>query len=209
MNTLSLEVKKTARIYTLGTLCEQTENIWIVFHGYGMLARYFIKKFEDLDLKTNFIIAPEALSKFYQSGFTGRIGATWMTSEDRENEIKDYTNYIESVFQKLIANQRRNKRLIAFGFSQGVSTLFRWANTSHHKIDKLAAWSGTIPQDVLDNYQLDNSQLYLFYGNQDPFLSEKRIQEYLQQLGKKNITFNINEFEGGHQIIQEKLFILL
>ena len=38
-----------ASYYTLNKLTEDTERIWLVFHGYGQLAEYFIKKFEGLD----------------------------------------------------------------------------------------------------------------------------------------------------------------
>ncbi|MBK9635339.1 MAG: hypothetical protein IPO64_12805 [Bacteroidetes bacterium] len=57
----------------------------------------FIEKFEDFDPEEHFVIAPEALSKGYIDGLTGRVGASWMTKEDRTNEIQDYINYLESV----------------------------------------------------------------------------------------------------------------
>ena len=205
----NIEVRKTARVFTLGTLSSRTKNIWLVFHGYGMLAQYFIKKFDELDFDENFIIAPEALSRFYQAGFTGRIGASWMTSEDRENEIHDYVEYIEEVFQKHINPYRDDRKIIALGFSQGVATLFRWANSKLHKIDKLVAWSGTIPNEVIENYHLSDSQLYIFYGNEDPFLKKERMTQYIEELEENNIMFIINEFDGGHVIVKEKLSTIL
>ena len=149
MESHHLVVNKTARVYTLGQLTEKTENVWFALHGYAMLAQYFIKKFDELDLEKNFIVAPEGLSKFYQNGLQGRIGASWMTAEDREYEIQDYIEYLEKVYQQFIADQLGNKKLIILGFSQGVSTLFRWANHHSHPYHKIIAWAATIPKDKL------------------------------------------------------------
>ena len=35
-------------------------------------------------------MAPEGLSRFYLEGFSGKVGATWMTREDRLNDIDNY-----------------------------------------------------------------------------------------------------------------------
>lgn len=201
MQTHHIEIKKTARIITLGSLTEKTENIWLVLHGYGMLSEYFIQKFSELDLEKNYIIAPEALSKFYQNGFTGRIGATWMTSEDRENEIKDYINYLETIFQKMIHPHLSNKKFICFGFSQGVSTLFRWANQNIPPIHQIIAWAGTIPKEVLDQYQLKSTALKIYYGNEDPLITVEQAQQLLKVLKEKNIPFESFEYKGQHSVI--------
>jgi len=96
----SVIINKTARYFTLGTLSDKIETVWFVLHGYGQLAKDFIDEFSILENNTTYIIAPEAINKFYLRGFTGKIGATWLTKEDRENEIKDYNNFLENVFIK-------------------------------------------------------------------------------------------------------------
>lgn len=199
----SLEITRTARIYTLGTLSEKTEHIWIVVHGYAMLAQYFIQKFDQLDPEKNFIIAPEGLSRFYQNGLQGRIGASWMTAEDRTNEIRDYVNYLEKVYQLYVAPHAGSKKLIAFGFSQGVSTLFRWMNTYSHDYYKIIAWAGSIPVDVLENYQLSEHDIQIYYGDEDPLLSIDKTEAYLSTLNQYNIRFNAILYQGGHAVTKE------
>ncbi len=103
-----LKITKTARYYTLGELNDQTENVWFVIHGYGQLAEFFIKKFNVLNDGKTLIIAPEALSKFYLKEFTGRVGATWMTREDREHEIEDYINYLNTLYDTVLKNIDRS-----------------------------------------------------------------------------------------------------
>ena len=200
MQTHLIEVRKTARVFTLGTLNDQTENIWFVLHGYGMLPEYFLKKFNELDLNKNYIIAPEGLSRFYQNGLTGRIGASWMTSEDRENEIKDYVNYLESIFETMIQAYLPNKKFICFGFSQGVSTLFRWANKFLPPIDQMIAWAGSIPKEVIEQYELSSIPLKIYYGNEDPLIPVEQVQILLNLLKHQNISFQSFEYKGGHAV---------
>lgn len=204
-----LEVKRTARVYTLGTLTASTENIWIVLHGYSMLSEYFIKKFDHLDIEKNYIIAPEGLSRFYQNGMSGRVGASWMTSADRINEIKDYIQYLDEVHRHFIQPHEKNRKVIALGFSQGNSTLFRWINSNEYAFEKIIAWAGSIPEDVLKNYKMNHHNIAVFHGDKDPFFSEKDINNYINTLNQYNINFTINKYNGGHTIIKDEISELL
>ena len=100
----------------MNELTEATERIWLVFHGYGQLAEYFIKKFEDLDPTKNFIIAPQGLSKYYLQGVYGRVGASWMTKEDRLTEIANQYAYIDEVLKAV--GDISGKQLIFWIFSR-------------------------------------------------------------------------------------------
>src|SRR5690554_7690096 len=72
----SYQAKST--YHTLNKLTDKTQNIWIVFHGMGYLSRYFIRYFRTLDAKTNYIIAPQAPSKYYQDSTFKHVGASWL-----------------------------------------------------------------------------------------------------------------------------------
>ncbi|MCO5231890.1 MAG: hypothetical protein M9958_12135 [Chitinophagales bacterium] len=205
----SLNITRTARIYTLGELSSSTEYIWIVLHGYGMLAKYFIQKFDQLDLNKNFIVAPEGLSRFYNSDMSGRVGASWMTSEDRINEIENYIQYLDIAFQNIIPATFQNKKIIGLGFSQGVSTLFRWANQSSIYFHQLIAWAGSIPIETIENYQLKSSPLKIYYSQEDTFISIEQINKYLSLLKNNNIAFTYHEYVGGHKLIKEEICHLI
>src|SRR5690349_9508611 len=90
-------VERTARYYTLGDEANKNKELWIVLHGYRNLARNFIEWFSPIAANA-FIVAPEALSRFYTKGSGGpdspsTVGASWMTREDRLNEIQDHVAY--------------------------------------------------------------------------------------------------------------------
>ena len=58
-----LVVPRTARYHSLGDPAK-AKALWVVLHGYGHLARYFLNTFEELE-DDAYILAPEGLSRFY------------------------------------------------------------------------------------------------------------------------------------------------
>lgn len=203
-----LEVSLTASYCTLNELTPKTRRVWIAFHGYGMLAKYFIRKFEKLDATENFIIAPQGLSKFYLEGFTGRVGASWMTKEDRLSEIDNQVTYVNQV----LANEKINTQkveIILFGFSQGVATACRYGAYSTLAFQKLILWAGTFPPDIPSEktkHWGKQSEIIYFTGNQDPFFKEDMIDQQNQQVqiatGSKP---QLVRFEGKHEVLPELL----
>jgi hypothetical protein len=88
MSKHSITVSKKARYYQIGEASPIIKKVWIVLHGYAMLSEFFIKKFENLNDGSTLIIAPEALNRFYIDGTYNRVGASWMTKEERITDIK-------------------------------------------------------------------------------------------------------------------------
>jgi hypothetical protein len=87
-----LNFQLKARYHKLGEVNASTKQIWWVLHGYGQLSQFFIQKFEVLAKQNICVIAPEGLSKFYLSGNSGRVGASWMTRENRQMDIETILN---------------------------------------------------------------------------------------------------------------------
>lgn len=197
-------VNKTARYFTLGKVNKKTKYVWIVLHGYGYHAGYFIKKFKPIEKPDTFIVAPEALNKFYKDGFNGNVGATWMTKEDRLNEIKDYVNYLNVLYKGIKEQLKENDyKLITVGFSQGGATLIRWLNSRLVKTDYLLLWGSRIPDDFnfSKNKDLfDNSKNLLFIGNEDPFLEYIDVDRYKALIAENNLSFETVWFDGKHDI---------
>ena len=89
---------KTGKYYVLGEPGNKTKNIWFALHGYGGTAADFADKFKNTLNESMIVIVPEALNRFYVKGFYGSVGASWMTNNERENEIKDYLNFLNNVY---------------------------------------------------------------------------------------------------------------
>lgn len=185
---------------TLNQITGETKNIWIVFHGIGYLSRYFLKYFEHLDSSENFIIAPQAPSKYYLDGQYKHVGASWATREHTLIDINNAINYLEEVLiQERILN---SDNLILLGYSQGVSVLSRWMATKRIQCKKVIFHSGRIPQELQqEDFEYYNGQAIYVYGTEDPFLSQDFLSTEtprIKKIFKEKIQFR--SFEGGHQI---------
>jgi len=205
MYKFNLITPKTARIFSLGEISRHTKNIWIVLHGYAYHAKYFLKKFECLEDKQTVVFAPEGLNRFYKDGLTGKVGASWMTKEDRENEIKDYINYLDNLYE-YIENKSEdfsNVKINVLGFSQGVATQCRWLAHKKSKADNIIIWASNFPHDFDYENDVDifhQANNIIVYGLQDPFLNGDHIEVYEKLLNKHKIKHQLLTFEGKHEI---------
>lgn len=209
-----LVIPKTARYFLHGTPSEKTKEIWFIIHGYGQLAQYFIRHFNHFDPETTVVVAPEGLSRFYLEGTSpdSRIGATWMTKEDRDNEIKDYVNYLDLLHDHLLAGLSPQVQVKVFGFSQGCSTLCRWVAYGKVKPTRLVMWAGTFPPDIdLEDFgpQFQGYEVDVVYGKNDEYLSWINAEEITLWMEKAGIDFRVTTFDGKHEIVREVLNKLL
>lgn len=202
-------VTRTARFATWGEYTEKTTQIWVVIHGYGQLAEYFIRKFHFLNPETHFVIAPEALSRHYLKGFEGKVGAVWMTREDREAEISDYLGYLNGLFshlsQKYHFETNKNLGYNLLAFSQGCSTAWRWIAQAKENLgvsfQKYVMNAGDFPKDVdfKTFYQKNlDTKLYYLYGKQDELIPQINFEQSLELY--KDFLTKILPFEGIHEL---------
>lgn len=192
---------KTARIFEAGPEHNDIRNIWIGLHGYGQLPQFFIKKLMPLIDENTRIYCPEGLSKYYLDGTSGRIGASWMTREDRLTEIDDYTNYLQQ-FADFLLNQYDQPDLFVLGFSQGGATAIRWLTKTKPSIQGLVLWSALFPEDIAYSKCGDYFKTFPIvhaYGNSDPYYSGNEIEIPGQPDCIKHL------FVGGHTIPADEL----
>ena len=209
MQSHHIEITKTARYFTYGQLSGKTKNVWFACHGYGQLAEYFIRKFDGLNPEENYVICPEALSKFYSNGFSGRVGATWMTKEDRLTEIKDYIAYLNALYQKIFEHESLSKNQVnikILGFSQGTATVSRWVFDEKVTFDELIIWAGGLAHDLdFEKTQrvFQHKKLYLVYGKQDELIKPEHFTQQEELMQKHALVPKIITFEGKHELNKE------
>lgn len=191
----------------LNKYTEKTKNVWMVFHGMGYLSKYFIKHFEKMDRDKNFIIAPQAPSKYYQDRNFKHVGASWLTRENTLAETENVLKYVDAVFEKELNNEACN--LIIMGYSQGVSIALRWVANRKIQCDKIVLHSGGIPRELnQSDFQFLNSStpIIFMYGNQDPHINDERKKEEGLKASKLfGERLKIEVFEGGHEVNQNAL----
>jgi predicted esterase len=207
-----------ARYFKLGEVNKQTKAVWFVLHGYGHLAKYFLKKFEPLTHHDICIIAPEGLSRFYledlntrvKSG-NNRVGATWMTSENRLADIENYIQFLNTVYTTEL-KAYPNVPVTLLGFSQGAATVSRWALNNSVAFNNLILWAGIFPNDMdfeRGKELLKTKKVYQVYGSKDPFLTEARAEEMRSLAEKIGVTSPPIIFDGGHELDEKTLLHLI
>ncbi len=201
-----------ARYFTAGTLDKKTRQVWIIVHGYGQLAQFFLKRFEPLAVKGVFVIAPEGLSRFYLSELTStgradnRVGATWMTRENRLMDIDNYIHYLDAVCEEELKGVTLPLTLL--GFSQGCATVCRWATHGRVDFQRLILWAGLFPPDmdfVKGHEVLVGKKIYMVVGNGDPYLTPGRMKEFEELTRKLDIKPEKVVFDGKHELNDEVL----
>ena len=207
-NAHKITIARTAHYYTIGEPSAKTERLWMVCHGYGQLAKTFIRRFEALDDGKTLVIAPEGLSKFYWGEFTGKPVASWMTKEHRLDEIEDYCNFFKQLFEKYLPQLSEKVKITLLGFSQGTATVTRWMMRDFPKIDQLILWAGQLPDDLDFTPHADyfNAMKLVFaYGKSDPFLTEKRMARTRELIERNKLNFVEFPFDGKHVVEREAL----
>ncbi|MEJ1222096.1 alpha/beta hydrolase [Sediminicola sp. 1XM1-17] len=191
---------------TLNELTEQTKRVWFVFHGLGQLSTYFIRYFNELPSKENYIIAPQAQSKYYLNSSYSRVGACWLTKNNTGEGIENALEYIDTVHR----NEKIPARceLIILGFSQGVSMATRWVASRKLECHHLVLYAGSLPKELIpaDFAHLlgKQSKVTSILGDTDAYINEKRRHEEdakTEHLFQGRAT--LVHFEGGHEIKKE------
>ncbi len=196
-------VRRTAHYYTIGEPTQHTRQFWLACHGYGQLAGKFIHKFEAFDDGRTYVLAPEGLSKFYMQGYDGGVGASWMTRLHRLDEIDDYCHYLQTLYDQTLARLPADVQIILMGFSQGCATQMRWMLKNFPRYHHLVLWAGLPPEDIDYRPHLhyfEGKTMTLLYGEQDPFLTEERMQWHLNFWKEQRLPIRLRPFQGRHEV---------
>ncbi|MEH6536122.1 MAG: esterase [Psychroserpens sp.] len=211
MNSTEKEISYTiSNSYsTLNKLTDQTKNIWFVCHGMGYLSRYFLKYFKGLNPEENYIIAPQAQSKYYVSSNFKHVGATWLTRENTLIETENVMRYFDAIFED--EQITVNKNLIVFGYSQGVSVAMRYIAKRQLHCSHLVLHSGGIPNELkAKDFEYFSGKTKLIYGTNDEYLNDERM---IQEQKKANDLFGkdleVISFEGIHEVNMELINTLI
>ena len=204
INTYQISFKSSSSYISLNKLSSKTESIWFVFHGYGQLSKYFVRRFDVLDKEKNYIIAPQGLSKFYLDKDYENVGASWLTKEDNKIDLQNQQNYLTELFNELRLKIDFTKiKVNFFGFSQGVSVFTRFLINYNLRVDNLILWAGWLPDEFfkINKSIIENSNIYFVIGDEDQYYDNPILKKYIEKFKvilDKKVDFNV--FKGGHVV---------
>jgi predicted esterase len=194
-----LTVPRTARYHTLGDPAT-AKRVWIVLHGYGQLARYFLRAFEGME-KESLFVAPEGLSRFYTDAGHTRVGATWMTREDREREIQDQVTYLDALAAKLREESPHAEHGLVLGFSQGVATATRWSMLGRTRVKRLVLWAGSLPAEIDIAHMRQcwgGLHVDLVTGERDTLVTPEQVRRQEPSLRAAGVAHAFHGYNGAH-----------
>ena len=208
----TIKIEKTARYFSFGEPGPGITSLWFVLHGYGQLAEFFIRKFKPLDDGKTMLVAPEGLHRFYVKGYSGRVGASWMTKEARLDDIHDYITFLDQLYESVITSLGGQQvKIHVVGFSQGAATACRWVAHRKSIVDHLILWSGVFPPDLDFEKAIPtftSKNCLLLAGDEDPFIPQEEMEGHLAALRERNIPHRFIPFKGGHDIKEQELVAL-
>ncbi len=203
-----IEIRKTARYFLSAESKGKFSKVCFALHGYGQLASFFCKKLENKALQDTLFICPEGLHRFYLKDSSGRVGSSWMTKEDRLEDISDYVKYLDQLYLEFKPIFSGVKKVGILGFSQGVATACRWLSFSEYKFDFLINWAGAFPPDLPFEkaiHKMENIACWMVLGNEDEYISGDQFKEHLANLENRGFHPISKSFKGNHSINVEVL----
>ena len=128
-----------------------------------------------------------------------------MAREDRENEIRDYVHYLDTLHDE-VAVEGADTTVLAF--SQGVATASRWIAYGRLRPRRLILWGDYLPPDLdmqMAGAAFEHTELLIVRGTADGALNEELRAREEASLDAAGIAHRFVSYEGGHDIHAETL----
>ena len=204
MNSTEKEISysSTNSYSTLNSLTSKTKTVWFVCHGMGYLSRYFINYFNELNPEENYIIAPQAQSKYYIAPKFKHVGGSWLTKENTIKETENVMQYFDAILKT--EQLPKDVNLIVLGYSQGVSVAMRYVVKRQLNCNQLVLMSGGIPKELVSkdfDFLKGKTKISLIYGTQDEYMNEERMVYEKRRIHELFGTkVDIISFDGKHEV---------
>lgn len=211
IRTESIETRRTALVASRGPEAgPAVRELWYVLHGYGQRAASFLAGFDAVDDGTRLLVAPEALSRYYDGPLSAGahrqapVVASWMTRAERESEIRDYVRYLDEVHATMTARLGGARPPVTvLGYSQGGATAVRWTALGRVRPARLVVWASSLPPDLdyaAPDSPLRDAELIYVGGTADQFITSKVLEQELARLSNDGLAVRLVRFEGGHRL---------
>jgi predicted esterase len=209
MEKRKIKTEKTGRYFTHGKRGKHIKTVLFVCHGYAQLVTQFLDKFVPSSRDDLFIVAPEGLSRFYARETSGKVVASWMTSEEREDDIRDYLDFLDKVYRDVMPDFPKKTKVMVLGFSQGAATASRWITSGRSRSDELVLWCGFFPPDCQVSEIPEHVKLKMVTASDDRYITPEEEKEQVDAMKKLVPSMEHFQFEGKHEINTEALDRLL
>ncbi len=201
---LQVETTTHGRVLIDEAATSRAAPMIVGFHGYGQTADDMLGELRKVPGIERFtVVSVQALHAFYLRG-NERVGASWMTKQDRDVAVADNIAYVDRVVDALDAEPAvEHPRAIVFaGFSQGASMAYRAAALGRHRAIGVIALGGDIPPEVKSS----NSALppvLIGAGDKETWFTAEKVDADVAFLKSRDVAVNVVRFSGGHEWTDE------
>lgn len=185
-------------------------DLWIALHGYGQLAPAFADELAPISREGRALVCPEALSRFYTSHGKREIGASWMTSLDRDYEILDQVTYLDALWEQVVdefeaggADANTVVPTTVLGFSQGCPAATRWLGNGQFTARRLILWGGDHAHDLTGeewDALRQTEEIILVAGENDHVVPMNRLQKAEVELKDAGCNARLLTHAGAHHL---------
>lgn len=202
MQKVSITTEKTARYFLVGQKSEKVKTVLFACHGYAQLANEFVNVLKPMTREDLLIVAPEGLHRFYTRGHESVV-ASWMTKEERLDDIKDYIAFLDRVHDDVLHDLDNVDRIIVLGFSQGAAAVSRWTAMGKSGMDELILFCGFFPPELDEDSIQDHIKVTVVTASNDKFVSKEQEEKELNRAKELAPKMRHFAFEGEHELKME------
>lgn len=169
------------------------------FHGYGEHAGQHLRELSSIPGTDGWLlVSVQALHRFYERK-SGTVVCSWMTSEDREQMIRDNLAYVDSVVATVSDAYDTTSTVVYSGFSQGVAMAYRAAIRGRVQAAGIIALAGDVPPELQTEEPAGWPRVLIGRGSDDPWYTKEKLDSDLTLLATKNVSVDTAVFDGGHE----------
>ena len=175
-----------------------SSGLLVGFHGYAQSAEDMLAELELIPGSERWtLVSVQGLHRFYARGH-GKVVASWMTREDREQAIADNLGYVNRVVGGALRAVGDEATVVFLGFSQGVAMAYRAAVLGERRASGLIAIGGDVPPDVKEASADRFPPILLAAGESDEWYTAARAEEDEVFLRARGLRHEVFRYAGGH-----------
>jgi predicted esterase len=172
--------------------------VLVGFHGYAQSAEDMLGELELIPGSERWtLVSVQGLHRFYARGH-GKVVASWMTREDREQAIADNLGYVNRVVSGLLRGAGDEATLVFLGFSQGVAMAYRAAVMGERRASGLIAIGGDVPPDVKEASVDRFPPTLIAAGDSDEWYTAAKVEADEMFLRARRLRHEVFRYAGGH-----------
>jgi len=168
------------------------------FHGYAQSAEDMLAELELIPGSERWtLVSVQGLHRFYARGH-GKVVASWMTREDRDQAIADNLGYVNRVVRAALQGAGDEATVVFLGFSQGVAMAYRAAVMGERRAGGLIAIGGDVPPDVKEASSDRFPPILIAGGASDEWYTAAKLEADEVFLRGRGLPHEIFRYAGGH-----------